>query len=435
MSDNTARKVDLGTERRTSRAVSWPVCVTVFFIGNVLMWADRSNFSVAAASWAKQYGWAPSRIGFMLSAFSLGYLLLQPFGGLLADKLGPRRGLTLSLAGSSFWVLLTPLAPTVLWLTSLFRVLLGASETAYIPSIVSAISRAVPADTQRGRYSAFMQSGAHMGPAVGVFISGALLSAFSAPAAIFICFGGAGLLMAAIWWLYVRRYDDPVPSQAEAQTPEALERQRQPVVPYSKLLLSRGLWPLFAGYFALPYCQYIFLAWLPQYLSHYRHMSVSNASFLSAFPFVVAFVAANIGGFAMDWFAKMGWRKGAFHRKSMIGLGALMYVVCTLIAANTNSNTVVIYMISIANAGLAFYVYPFWTMCTDMTPHQGGTLSALMNFFGILGATISPFLSGVIAESTGAFVAPLELAVSVMVVCSLTTILFLRVRPLSEIVK
>ena len=46
----------------------------MFFVGSVLLWADRTNFSVAAAAWAKEYGWKPSTIGMMLSAFSLGYL-------------------------------------------------------------------------------------------------------------------------------------------------------------------------------------------------------------------------------------------------------------------------------------------------------------------------------------------------------------------------
>ena len=92
-----------------ARPISWPVCVTVFFLGSVLLWADRTNFSVAAAAWAKEYHWTPATIGMMLSAFSLGYLILQPFGGWVADRLGPRRTLAGAMAGWSLWVLLTPL--------------------------------------------------------------------------------------------------------------------------------------------------------------------------------------------------------------------------------------------------------------------------------------------------------------------------------------
>ena len=113
----------------------------------------------------------------------------------------------------------------------------------------------------------------------------------------------------------------------------------------------------------------------------------------------------------MDWLAAAGWKQGGFHRKVFVGLGAVIYAVTTLIAATTDSNTLAVTMIIIANAGLSFYVIPYWTTCTDVAPQQTGTLGGIMNFFGIVGATISPFVSGVIAQATGAFVEPLVLAV------------------------
>lgn len=422
------------TQATARRPVNWALCVTVFFAGNVLLWADRTNFSVAAAAWAKEYGWNPSTIGLMLSAFSLGYLVMQPLGGWLADRIGPRQTFSISMAGWSIWVLLTPLAPAVLWLTATFRVLLGMSEAPYIPAIAASVAKAVPADTRRGRFSAFMQSGAQLGPAAGVFFAGAILSATGSPALIFVAFAAFGFIFAGAWWLYARRYADPAPTGDQAETAEAKERARQPVVPPIKLLTTKRLWPLYIGYFALPYCQYIFLAWLPQYLAHYRHLTLAHASFLSAFPFLVAFVAANCGGHLMDWFASMGWRQGAFHRKFLIGVGAIMYAAATLVAANTSSTMFAVYMIMIANAGLAFYVYPFWTTVSDIAPHQSGTLGGFMNFFGICGATISPFLSGVIAQATGAFVAPLELAAAIMLTAATVSIVFMKVRPLGELI-
>ena len=57
-----------------------------------------------------------------------------------------------------------------------------------------------------------------------------------------------------------------------------------------------------------------------------------------------------------------------------------------------------------------------------------------MNFFGIIGATVSPYLSGVIAQATGAFVAPLLLAVAIMLVAATTMILGFRIRPLTSLV-
>jgi len=128
-----------------------------------------------------------------------------------------------------------------------------------------------------------------------------------------------------------------------------------------------------------------------------------------------------------------GWTTGGFHRKIFVGLGALTYAACTLIAATAQSNTLAVTMIMIANAGLACYVVPYWTTCSDIAPQQTGTLGGIMNFFGIIGATLSPYLSGVIAQATGAFVAPLILAVAIMLVGATMMITLFRIRPLSEL--
>lgn len=419
---------------RSQRPISWTVTATVFFVGSILLWADRTNFSVAGAAWADEFGWTPSTTGFMFSMFSLGYLILQPVGGWIADKFGPRRTLAGAMAGWSVWVLLTPIAPTVLWLTALFRVLLGAFEAPYIPASVAAVARAIPSISRRGRFSAFVQSGAQLGPAAGVFFAGLILSATGSATYIFVIFGVIGLIGAAAWWGYARHFDDPLPQGAHAETEEAKARAAQAPVPNRALITSPALWPFYIGYFALPYCQYLFLTWLPQYLSHYRHIPLLQASALSALPFLAAFVAVNFAGWGMDWLAAAGWTRGGFHRKFFIGLGAAIYAVTTLIAATTESNTVAVIMIIIANAGLSFYVIPFWTTCTDIAPNQTGTLGGVMNFFGIVGATLSPYGTGVIAQATGAFVAPLVLAVVIMLVGATTMILFFRYRPLSELV-
>lgn len=423
-----------GSDRGTARPINWTLTATVFFAGGVLLWADRTNFSVAAAAWAKDYGWKPSTIGMMLSAFSLGYLILQPVGGYVADKVGARRALAGSMAGWSLWVLLTPVAPTVLWLTATFRVLLGAFEAPYIPASVAAVARAIPSVAKRGRFSAFVQSGAQLGPAVGVFFAGRILYVTGSPVWIFVVFSLIGLAGAAAWWNYARHFDDPAPKGAHAETAEAKERAAQaPVAPWL-LLSSPALWPFYFGYFALPYCQYLFLTWLPQYLSHYRHIPLIQASALAALPFLVAFVAVNFAGWSMDWLAAAGFKQGGFHRKVFVGLGAVMYAVATLIAAMTGSNTLAVTMIIVANVGLSFYVIPYWTTCTDIAPNQTGTLGGLMNFFGIVGATLSPYLTGLIAQATGAFVAPLVLAAGIMLVAASTMILFFRHRPLDELV-
>ena len=421
-------------KQQTAKPVAWSVCVVAFFVGNVLLWADRTNFSVAAAVWSKSYDWSPSVMGALLSAFSLGYLVMQPVGGWIADRLGPRKAFAISCSSWSLAQLLTPIAPALIGVTATFRVLLGIAESPFIPATAAAVAKAIPEENRRAGYSAFMQSGAQLGPAAGVFFAALILKATNAPAMVFVAFALVGFALALGWWLYAKDRSDPAPGASAAASAEARVRAQQQPVPWTKLWSSRGLWPLFFGYSALPYCQYLFLTWLPQYLTHYRHIEIVRAGMLSALPFVAAFIAANITGQLMDWMSINGWKRGDLHRKLFIYIGAIVFAAGTLIAANAASATLAVWMIVVANVGLGIYVYPYWTMVVDISAKQSGSLGGVMNFFGILGATISPFVSGVIASATHAFVLPLDVAAAIMLVAAFVAAVFLKIRPLSDIV-
>ena len=60
------------TPGRPQQPINWTVTATVFFLGSVLLWADRTNFSVAAAAWAKEFGWTPEDV----SGMTIGQILL-----------------------------------------------------------------------------------------------------------------------------------------------------------------------------------------------------------------------------------------------------------------------------------------------------------------------------------------------------------------------
>jgi hypothetical protein len=77
-------------------------------------------------------------------------------------------------------------------------------------------------------------------------------------------------------------------------------------------------------------------------------------------------------------------------------------------------------MIVIANAGLAFYVVPYWLTCTDVARdeflrHRRRDRVALFER----------------RHRGGAFVAPLVLAVALMLVAATTMIALFHIRPLS----
>jgi MFS family permease len=163
-------------------------------------------------------------------------------------------------------------------------------------------------------------------------------------------------------------------------------------------------------------------------------LAVVQAGMLSSLPFFAAFLTTIVAGFGMDWFTTKGWQRGALalHRKLFTYAGALIYATGTLIAATTSSTTLAVEMIVLGMIGLALYGCPYFLIVSDIAPNQTGFVSGLMNFFGLLGGTLSPWLSGVIAQATGNFVAPLQLAVALILVGAVF-MAFFKLKPLTEL--
>ena len=80
--------------------------VAATFSLSVLLYVDRVCISAAKDHVARELGLSDTQMGWVLSAFALGYALCQTPSGLLADRYGPRKVLTSVVA---YWSLFTGL--------------------------------------------------------------------------------------------------------------------------------------------------------------------------------------------------------------------------------------------------------------------------------------------------------------------------------------
>jgi len=89
--------------------VRWYVmgCVTLV---TILNYVDRLNFSVAGKSIQDELSLSTQTMGWVFSAFLLGYALCQVPGGWAGDKYGPRDVLTVAILFWSFFTAFTGVA-------------------------------------------------------------------------------------------------------------------------------------------------------------------------------------------------------------------------------------------------------------------------------------------------------------------------------------
>ena len=80
------------------------------FVLSAVAFLDRVNISIAGTLLAHDYHLSNVQLGWVFSAFLVGYALFQTPGGRLVDRLGPRRVLT---AGVIWWGIFTALTAAV----------------------------------------------------------------------------------------------------------------------------------------------------------------------------------------------------------------------------------------------------------------------------------------------------------------------------------
>src|SRR5262245_3403828 len=99
----------------------------LLFLSTVINYIDRQTLNVLGPILKSEYRWSNSDFALLLISFRVAYAFGQTASGRLLDRIGTRRGLSLTVAFYSIAAILTSLA-TGLRSFAFFRFLLGAGE-------------------------------------------------------------------------------------------------------------------------------------------------------------------------------------------------------------------------------------------------------------------------------------------------------------------
>src|SRR5258705_3368055 len=140
----------------------------ILFASTVINYIDRQTLSILAPFLKQDYHWTNVDYANIAIAFRSAYSVGQTAWGRLMDRVGTRRGLTISVMWYSIVSVLTSLA-NGLSSFALFRFLLGAGESANWPGASKAVSEWFP-KRERGLATALYDSGSSVGGAVAPFL-------------------------------------------------------------------------------------------------------------------------------------------------------------------------------------------------------------------------------------------------------------------------
>ncbi|HUI05883.1 MAG TPA: MFS transporter [Verrucomicrobiae bacterium] len=369
-----------------------------------IAYLDRVCISTAAPVMETDLGLNDAQMGYVFSAFTFAYALMEVPSGWLADRFGPRLMLTRIVI---WWSVMTAATGWAAGFASLFviRMLFGVGEAGCFPSMSRAFVRWLPAREHGRAFGLAVMTGA-LGGAVTqplvVWMLGRVHWRHTFP-----IFGTVGLVWAAAWFWWFR--DDPHNHQSvnEAElgligTPPPAPHER---VPWNSLLSNRSVWAVCFMYFGVIYGWYFFLTWMPTYLMRARGFDLKHAGWLSSLPLIGIATGVLCGGLVSDALVRR-WGLKAGRRATGL-IGPPLAAVCIVAGVRTTNPIAAAWLLALAALLAALAVAPGWAVCLEIGGRHAGVVSGAMNTFGNLGGAISPLVVGEWLQRRGAWDLPL----------------------------
>ena len=402
--------------------------VGLLTLGTMINYIDRVNISVAAPDIMHETGWDQAQFGMVFSAFLVGYALFQFPGGMLADRWSARNVLALSCVGFSLFTALTPLGQSTLLLLLSLRFLVGACESASLPSLASLNARWVPRQ-EFGRAQTLGLSGAALGQMIAYPSTAWIIEYFSWEV-VFYVNAAIGLLWMVLWLTYATNTPREHPKMTERELQE-IDHGRIPMetpvaVSFRSILRSRAVLWLCASYMLFGFIVWIFILWFPTYLVEARGLSRLQMGLVGMLPTGASFLGIIAGGIVSDALVKRGWSvRSARSRFPGLCIGFSLPFLLGAVATPSISLAIVLFVIFYFLLSLS--VAGFWSLPLELNPHLVGAISGVMNMAGNCAGIFGPFTAGVLVARTGDWTLPFHLVAALGVCCGL--ILFFFVAP------
>lgn len=391
--------------------VRWFLIFWIFIIGAVAF-IDRVNISIAGSAIAGEYHLTNLQLGYVFSAFLIGYAIFQTPCGRLADKLGPRRVIALAVIWWGVFTALTASVPAGLaWAFFLLisvRFLLGVGEAVMFPASNQFVANWIPTG-ERGIANGWIFAGVGIGAGVTpplityIMLHHGWRFSFWVSAAI-------GITAGTVWFIIAR--DMPAQhawvSPAELQTIQSgltleasgLETgKKRTQVPWKRILLSKEVFGVTLSYFTFGYVAWIFFSWFFIYLAKVRGLNLKSSSHYAMLPFLAMAAGSTIGGLISDWMTRRFGKRAGRCTFSFV----VMAIAAVFLAYGAYVHSARLASVVLAGGAGALYLCQscYWAVTADISGPSSGSISGFMNMGCQIGGALTASLTPAIAAGYG----------------------------------
>ncbi len=203
----------------------WIPSLTMMLV-SLISYVDRHTLALLSPTILRETGLSAEQYGWVISAFSVAYMVGNPIWGRVLDRYGLRMGMTASVA---FWTVASTVHAFAggFWSLAAARTALGFGEGATFPGGLRAAVQSLPLHL-RSRGIALSYSGGSLGAVVTPLIVGPVAAAWGWRAA-FLFTGGIGIAWLLLWAVVGQRHDmRTFSTPATVEVPVARPNWRDP---------------------------------------------------------------------------------------------------------------------------------------------------------------------------------------------------------------
>jgi len=373
-------------------------------LATIINYIDRSALAIMWPDISKDLDMNKSDYALILNIFLIAYAIGQSVSGKMFDKIGTRAGFVVSI---TIWGIATSLhafARGVLSF-SFFRILLGLGEAGNWPGAVKSNAEWFPSK-QRAL-------------AQGIFNSGAALGSIVAPPLIavvwvaigwemtFVLLGALGLLW-VIPWLIINKalpenhpwITDEEKKLIQSGITKKAEDSEKEGLSMRQILSYKESWAVLSSRFFIEPIWWLFVGWMPIYLSEVYGFNVKEIGFFAWVPYVGAALGSLTGGYYSGRLMIKGASIDKARKQTILTGCVIMFVGLIATVVFGDSAIKFVGIVAFVLFGFQFVISNVQTIPSDLFSGKSvGSLAGLGGTVGIFSVIIMNFLVPVITDN------------------------------------
>ena len=422
-SEQTKPMTDMQTSKETGFKINglrWLI-IGLVFLATLINYIDRLTISVLAPLITKDLNLSNTEFGGIATWFLFAYTISQSLSGKLYDRIGIKKGFTVSIIVWSVAAMSHAFA-TGLRSLSAFRFVLGLGEAGNWPGAAKTVAVWFPA-RQRALGMAIFNSGAAIGSIVAPPVIVGLTAYFGHWQQTFVVTGLLGFLWLILWWVV---YDTPENHKwltreeykiITEDEPETTSRQQSDIVDsdssvssstipvaepakplgWFELLRYRQTWAIVISRFLVDPVWWLYITWLPLYLSQVHGFDLKQIGLFAWVPYVAADAGSLFGGWLSGFLIGRGWTVNA-ARKIVIAFAAAL-MPAGIVAAFTPDAMMALALIGVVLFGFQVWINNVQTLPSDFFPSNAvGSVAGLGGTGAGIGSMIFIFTTGWVVD-------------------------------------